>query len=127
MTSDTSAVNYLPASQSGHGALYAGGIAAILASTCHHISFLLATLGLSNTRILYIVTIADWSRPFLIIVSLIALFISYQNIWRIPFTYKSGRNNSISPSKLTDKIFFSFITMLIIIVFMLPYVAPCVE
>jgi len=82
-----------PTLMRGRGALYTGGIAAILASTCHHISFLLATLGLSNTKILYIVTIADWSRMFLIAVALIGLFISYQHIWRISSAYKAGRDS----------------------------------
>jgi len=116
-----------PTSMRGRGALYTGGIAAILASTCHHISFLLATLGLSNTKILYIVTIADWSRVFLIAVALIGLFISYQHIWRISSAYKAGRDSAISQVKATDKVFFSFVAMLVIFVLMLPYIAPCLD
>lgn len=116
-----------PSAKSGHGALYAGGIAALLASTCHHISFLLVTLGLSDTKILYIVTLADWARPFLIFVALIALFISYRHIWHISFAYKAGRDNPISRAKVTDKVFFIFIAMLIVFVLMLPYFSPCVD
>jgi len=48
-------------SKSGHWSLYAGGIAAILASTCHHISFLLVMLGLSSTKIIY--SHACWLGP----------------------------------------------------------------
>jgi len=116
-----------PTLMRGRGALYTGGIAAIFASTCHHISFLLATLGLSNTKILYIVTIADWSRMFLIAVALIGLFISYQHIWRIPSAYKAGRDSAISQVKAADKVFFSFVAMLVIFVLMLPYIAPCLD
>ncbi len=108
-------------------ALYTGATAALLASACHHISFLLITFGLSSTKILYIVTLADWARPFLIIVALITLFISYKNIWQISFSFKSGSGNEISRPIATDKAFFFFVAMLVIIVLMLPYIAPCTE
>ncbi len=116
-----------PPSKNGHRSLYAGGIAAILASTCHHISFLLVTFGLSNSKILYIVTLADWARPFLITVAIIALFISYRHIWSISSIHKTGRDSTNSQSKVTDKAFFIFVSMLVIIVLMLPYFAPCTE
>jgi len=108
-------------------ALYAGATAAILASTCHHISYLLLTFGLSSTRILYIVTLAEWTRPFLVIVSLISLFISYKEIWHISFSGKTDKNNPISWTMMTDKAFFLFIVMLVITVLMLPYFFPCKE
>jgi hypothetical protein len=106
-------------------ALYTGATAAILASTCHHISFLLSTFGLSSTKILYIVTLADWARPFLILVALITLFISYKDIWHISFAYKPDRDNEISRAMITDKAFFLFVAMVVITVLMLPYIAPC--
>ena len=106
-------------------ALYTGATAAILASTCHHISFLLSTFGLSSTKILYIVTLADWARPFLILVALITLFISYKDIWHISFSSKSYRDNEISRAMVTDKAFFLFVAMVVITVLMLPYIAPC--
>lgn len=108
-------------------ALYTGATAALLASACHHISFLLIAFGLSSTKILYVVTLTDWARPFLIIVALIALFISYKNIWQISFSFKSGSGNEISRPMVTDKAFFFFVAMLVIIVLMLPYFAPCTE
>lgn len=108
-------------------ALYTGGISSILASTCHHISFLLVTLGISNSKILYIVSLTDWARPFLIIIAIISLFISYGSIWSISVIYKTGRNSTNSQTKVTDKLFFLFITMLVIINLMLPYISPCTE
>jgi hypothetical protein len=108
-------------------ALYTGATAAILASACHHISFLLIAFGLSSTKILYIVTLADWARPFLIMVALIALFISYKDIWQISFSFKSGSGNEISRPMVTDKVFFIFVTMIVTIVLMLPHFAPCTE
>ena len=108
-------------------ALYVGGMAAILASTCHHISFLLSRLGLTESKILYIVTLADWARPFLVAVALITLFISYRHIWHISSAYKAGRDSPISLAKATDKVFFLFITMIVIIVLMLPHFVPCLD
>ena len=108
-------------------ALYTGATAALLASACHHISFLLIAFGLSSTKILYVVTLTDWARPFLVIVALIALFISYKNIWQISFSFKSGSGNEISRPIATDKAFFFFVAMLVMIVLMLPYFAPCTE
>lgn len=108
-------------------ALYTGATSALLASTCHHISYLLITFGVSSTKILYIVTLTDWARPFLVIVALISLFISYKNIWHISFSYKSGRDNEIARTMMTDKFFFLSVTMLVIIILMLPYFAPCTE
>jgi MerT mercuric transport protein len=108
-------------------ALYTGATSAILASTCHHISFLLSTFGLSSAKILYIVTLTDWARPFLILVALISLFISYKDIWHIFFSYKPSRDNEISWTMVIDKVFFLFVAMVVIIVLMLPYFAPCAE
>lgn len=108
-------------------ALYTGGISAILASTCHHISFLLVNFGFSNSKIIYIVTLADWARPFLIVVALIALFISYKDIWHISSSDKLGRFNPISQTMVTDKAFFLFVAMLVLILLMLPYFSPCTE
>ena len=123
----SSVAHHPPQHRTARIALYTGASAAILASTCHHISFLLSTFGLSSTKILYIVTLADWARPFLILVALITLFISYKDIWHISFTYKSDRYNEISRVMVTDKAFFLFVTMIIITVLMLPYIAPCAE
>ncbi len=114
-------------SKIGHETLYVGGITAILASTCHHISFLLSTLGLSETRIVYIVTMADWARPFLIIVTLISLFISHQYIWGTSSAHSSGKNGTASRAKVIDRTFYLFIAILVVLVLMLPYIAPCTE
>jgi len=124
---DSIAHHHPPMYKNARAALYTGAASAILASTCHHISFLLATFGLSNSKILYIVTLADWARPFLIIVAIIALFISYKDIWHISFSYKSGRDISIPQAIVTDKVFYFFVAMLVMIVLMLPYFAPCTE
>ena len=123
ITSDTRSSQPL---QKVRNVLYTGGIAAILASACHHISFLLATFGFSETKIVYIVTLTDWARPFLIIVALISLLISYLYIWQNSSSSETG-SEIIAMHINTDKAFFAFVTMLVLVVLMLPYFAPCTE
>ena len=123
ITSDISS----PPLQKVRTVLYTGGIAAILASACHHISFLLATLGFSETKIVYIVTFTDWARPFLIVVALISLFISYLYIWQNPSSSEKGLEIITMQIKFNDKAFFALVAMLVLIVLMLPYFAPCTE
>jgi len=103
-------------------ALYIGGTAAILASICHPSSFLLNTLGLSDSRILYLLTLAEWSRPFFIVVALVALCFAYQRMWHPVSAYKSGQIFVTPQIKRTYKAYFLFVTMLVVTVLMLPYV-----
>jgi len=117
----------LPPSKSARIALCIAGVAAILASICHPSSFLLNTLGLSDSRILYIITLAEETRPFLVVIALIALFISYLRIWQPTSAYKAGRNNTISQIKITYKVFYLFVVTLVLIVLILPYFAPCLD
>lgn len=123
ITSDISS----PPLQKVRGVLYTAGIAAILASACHHISFLLATFGFSKTKIVYIVTLTDWARPFLIVVALISLLISYLYIWQNPGSSETGSEIIAMQTKIIDKAFFAFVTMMVLVVLMLPYFAPCTE
>ena len=122
----TSDISSPPSLQKVRNVLYTGGIAAILASACHHISFLLATFGFSETKIVYIVTLADWARPFLIVVALFSLLISYLYIWQNPSSSERG-SEIIAMQINTDKAFFAFVAMLVLVVLMLPYFAPCTE
>ena len=123
----TSDISSSPSLQKVRNVLYTGGIAAILASACHHISFLLATLGFSETKIVYIVTFTDWARPFLIVVALISLVISYLYIWQNPSSSEKGVEIIAMQIRFTDKAFFALVTMMVLIVLMLPYFAPCTE
>ena len=103
--------------------LYTGGIAAIFASTCCLGPFLLVTAGLSSATTLYFITAAEWSRPFFIMVALIALIISYRYIWSSAPVNYSVKECSNQRKVLPYKIFFAFVSMLIILALMLPYIA----
>lgn len=103
--------------------LYTGGVAAILASICCLGPFLLVTVGLSNATVLYFITAAEWSRPFFIVVALIGLIFSYRYIWNPTPSNYSVEACSIQQNMMPYKVFFAFVTLLIILAFMLPYIA----
>ena len=104
-------------------ALYTGGVAAILASICCLGPFLLFTIGLSSATVLYFITAAEWSRPFFILIALIALMYSYQYIWHPTPSNYSVETCSTKKNMMAYRVFFTFVTLLIILVFMLPYIA----
>jgi len=72
-------------------ALSIGGMTAILASICCLGPFLLVTLGFSSAWILYLLTLTEWSRPFFIVLALIALCFAYQRIWHPVSAYNPGQ------------------------------------
>ena len=65
----------------GRGALFAGGLAAILASTCCLGPLVLITLGFSGAWIANL-TVLEPFRPVFIGAALVALFFAWRRIWR---------------------------------------------
>jgi len=100
-----------------------GGVSAVLASICCLGPFLLFTIGLSSALILYLITLAEWSRPIFIVVALVALFFAYLRIWYPATAYKSGQIFAIPQVKMTYKVYFLAVAMLVVVMLMLPYVA----
>ena len=112
-----------PLLNSGRVSLCIGGVAAVLASICCLGPFLLFTIGLSSALILYLITLAEWSRPIFIVVALVALFFAYLRIWHPASAYKSGQIFAIPQVKMTYKVYFLAVAMLVVVMLMLPYVA----
>ena len=103
-------------------ALSIGGMTAILASICCLGPFLLVTLGLSSAWILYLITLAEWSRPFFIVLAFVVLCFAYQRMWH-PVSAYNPEQICVTPQiKRTYKAYFLFVTMLVVTVLMLPYV-----
>ena len=65
----------------GRGALFAGGLAAILASTCCLGPLVLVALGFSGAWIGN-VTVLEPYRPIFLGVALVAMFFAYRRIFR---------------------------------------------
>lgn len=113
--------------KSGRTALGVSAIAALLAPVCCLGPFLLITLGLSSAWILYLMSLAECSRPFLIIIALLTLILSFQRIWHPISPALMGQTCSIQQDIVTYKGFFIFVVTLVIIILMLPYVAPNID
>jgi mercuric ion transport protein len=69
--------------QNGRGVLVAGGLAAILASTCCLGPLVLIALGFSGAWIGNL-TVLEPYRPIFIAAALVALFFAYRRIFRPP-------------------------------------------
>src|SRR5207245_9107375 len=67
--------------RTGSGALFFGGLAAILASTCCLGPLVLVTLGISGPWIGNLTRLEPY-RPFFIVIALVALFFAWRSIYR---------------------------------------------
>ncbi len=68
-------------SRAGSVALFSGGLAAILASTCCLGPLVLVTLGISGAWIGNLTRLEPY-RPFFIVIALVALFFAWRSIYR---------------------------------------------
>jgi mercuric ion transport protein len=108
-------------------ALCIGGVSAILASICCLGTFLLVKLGFSDGRILYLLTLADWARPFFILLALVTLIFSYHSIWSST-SARTAKGGCITQKEMmTYKCYFLFVVSLVVTVLMLPYFAPNID
>ncbi len=108
--------------KSGRASLRIAGVSAILASICCLVPFLFISIGLGSAWILYLLTLSEGSRPFLIVLAFIALYFAYQQIWHPKSTYNPEQICVTPQIKRTYKVYFLFIVLLVVIVLMLPYV-----
>ncbi len=89
-----------------------------VSSSCFNLlpwAILLFTIDLSSALILYLITLAEWSRPIFIVVALVALFFAYLRIWYPATAYKSGQIFAIPQVKMTYKVYFLAVAMLVVV------------
>lgn len=110
--------------QNARIALCIGGVSAVIASICCLGAFLLDTLGFSSTKILYFLTLADWARPFLILVALATVLFSFNSVWGSTSTYTAKVNCVNQKEIMTYKCYYIFVVSLVVTMLMLPYFAP---
>ena len=110
-------------STQGRGALFAGGLAAILASTCCLGPLVLITLGFSGAWIANL-TVLEPYRPLFIGAALVALFFAWRRIWRPAVTCQPGEACALPQVKTTDKALFWLVAALVAIALGFPYIAP---
>jgi mercuric ion transport protein len=107
----------------GRGALFAGGLAAILASTCCLGPLVLVALGFSGAWIGN-VTVLEPYRPIFLGVALVAMFFAYRRIFRPVQDCKPGEVCAIPQVLSTYKIIFWVVVALVLVALGFPYVLP---
>lgn len=107
----------------GRGALFAGGLAAILASTCCLGPLVLVALGFSGAWIGNL-TVLEPYRPIFIGAALLAMFFAWRRIFRPAQDCKPGEVCAIPQVRTTYKIIFWIVAVLILVALGFPYVLP---
>ena len=109
--------------QAGRSALFAGGLAAILASTCCLGPLILVALGFSGAWIGNL-TMLEPYRPFFIGAALVAMFFAYLRIFRPAQACKPGEVCAVPQVRIAYKVIFWIVATLVVIALAFPYVLP---
>src|SRR6266481_2764971 len=99
-------------SRSSRGTLAAGGIAAVLASTCCLGPLVLVVLGLCGAWIGNLTALEPY-RPIFIGVALVALFFAWRSIFRPAHDCKPGEVCAVPQIKAAYKIIFWVVAALV--------------
>ncbi len=111
------------APKTGRGALAAGGLAAILASTCCLGPLVLVTLGVSGAWIGDL-TVLEPYRPFFIGAALIALFFAWRRIYQPVYACRAADACAVPQVRTTYKLIFWIVVALVFVALVFPYVLP---
>lgn len=109
--------------KNGRGALAAGGLAAILASTCCLGPLVLVALGFSGAWIGNL-TVLEPYRPIFIGAALIALFFAWRRIFRSAQACKQGEICAIPQVRTAYKLIFWIVVAIVVVALAFPYVLP---
>jgi mercuric ion transport protein len=109
--------------KSGRSALFAGGVAAILASTCCLGPLVLITLGFSGAWISNL-TVLEPYKPFFIGAALVALFFAWRRIYRTEAECKPGEVCALPQARRAYKVVFWVVALLVLTALTFHYIAP---
>lgn len=109
--------------RAGGGALLAGGVAAILASTCCLGPLVLIMLGVSGAWIGNL-TVLEPYRPIFISVAVVALLFAWRRIWRPAIACAPDQVCAVLQVKRTYKLLFGLVVVLVLVALAFPYLAP---
>ena len=109
--------------KNGTAALFTGGLAAILASTCCLGPLLLVMLGFSGAWIGKLRGMEPY-RHYFIAAALVAMFLAYRHIYHPLKECKPGEVCSIPQVRVSYKIIFWVVVALILVALVYPYVMP---
>lgn len=109
--------------KNGRGALAAGGLAAILASTCCLGPLVLVALGFSGAWIGNL-TVLEPYRPIFIGAALVALFFAWRGIFRPVQACKPEDVCAVPQVRTAYKLIFWIVAALVLVAVAFPYVLP---
>ncbi len=107
----------------GHRALAAGGVAAILASTCCLGPLVLVTLGFSGAWIGNL-TVLEPYRPIFIGAALVALFFAQRRVFRPVQACKPDDLCAAPQMRAAYKVIVWVVAALVVVALAFPYVLP---
>lgn len=110
-------------SSSTRGALLAGGLAAILASTCCLGPLLLVALGFSGAWIGNLTALEPY-RPIFIGAALVAMVFAYRRIFRPARDCRPAAVCAIPEVRSTYKFIFWVVAAMVLVALGFPYVLP---
>ena len=113
----------MPQGTKGRGALFAGGVAAILASTCCLGPLVLLLLGFSGAWIANLTALEPY-RPMFVAAAMVALFVAYRQIFRPAVACTPGEVCALPQVRATYKAIFGLVAVLILIAVSFPFIAP---
>lgn len=109
--------------RTGRGALLAGGLAALLASTCCLGPLILVSVGVSGAWIGNLSLLEPY-RPVFIALALVALFFAWRRIYRPAAECAPGEVCAVPAVRSAYKIIFWVVAVLVLIALGFPYIAP---
>ncbi|MBI4755020.1 MAG: mercuric ion transporter MerT [Betaproteobacteria bacterium] len=109
--------------QKTQGTLAAGGVAALLASTCCLGPLVLVALGFSGAWIGNL-TVLEPYRPIFIGAALVALFFAWRRIYRPAAACQPGEVCAIPQVGTAYKLIFWIVAALVLVALAFPYVLP---
>lgn len=113
----------MPEPQNGRRALFAGGLAATLASTCCLGPLVLVTLGFSGAWIGNLAALEPYRQLF-IGVALVAMLFAWWRIFRPAQLCKPNEVCAIQQVRSTYKLIFWIVAVLILVALGFPYFLP---
>lgn len=109
--------------QNGRGALFAGGLAALLASSCCLGPLLLVSLGFGGAWLSNL-TVLEPYRPFFLGTALVALFFAWRRIFRPVQICTPGEVCATPQGRSIYKFMFWIVTALVLVALAFPYFIP---
>ena len=107
----------------GSGSLAAGGLAAVLASSCCLGPLVLVSLGFGGAWVSNL-TLLEPFRPWFLGAALVALFFAYRRIFRPTADCKPGEVCAVPATRRAYKIALWVVAALVVVGFGFPYIAP---